>query len=142
MAIYNDATQAQLGGVATITGTAATVAAAGNGQFVYTPVTPFTLAPNTTYDISASNLSGTATTGGNQDYLVNATGASTGTNITYGTSRFAGNTSTVVYPSSTFAANNVGNIGGNFQYTVPEPASLATIGSGLLLLLGSRRRVR
>ena len=125
VAIYNDATQAQMGTVATITGTATTAAAAGNGQFVYTPVTPFFLAANTTYDISASNLSTSATTGGNADYLVNATGSTTGSDITYGTSRFAGNSSTVVYPSSTFAANNVGNIGGDFQYTVPEPAGLA-----------------
>ena len=141
VAIYNDGTQAQVGTVATITGTATTVAAAGNGQFVYTPVTPFALAANTIYDISASNLSTSTTTSGNGDYLIKATGATGGTDITYGTSRYAGNSSTVVYPSNTYSANDVGNIGGDFTYTLPEPSGFGAIVAACMVL-GRPRRVR
>jgi hypothetical protein len=137
--IYNDATQALVGS-ATVTydGTPA-----GPSSFTYVPVTPFILAANTKYDVAAANVSGSSNSNGNAAYLLNATGVSVAADLTLGNSRYGGGGSTLAFPNNTFTPNNVGNIGGNFQFSVvPEPSSLLLCGLGAfgLFIAAQRRR--
>jgi lysophospholipase L1-like esterase len=104
-----------------VPGAAASVTTTGadTTTFTYAPITPVTLAPNTSYEIVATNNgNGFLTKAGNAVY----------NGIVYGTSTYKANTDTPDFNASTYSANDVGNLGPNFKIAVPPAAALSYSG--------------
>lgn len=99
--------------------------------FAWLPVTPYLLAANTTYVLSSfgENLFNSNPTDGNFPT----------TDITYVGRRF-NQGGTDVFPDTFFAVGDgFVDMGPSFQYATPEPASMAMLAAGGVMLLKRRR---
>ena len=97
-------------------------------RFVTVPSTP--LVPGTNYYILADDFSTDSYVSGN---------GSIGFAPELTWLAIADTPSSNIFGTPTFTTGTVGNLGPNFQYTVPAPGSVAMLGLGTLLV-GSRRR--
>lgn len=106
-----------------------------NGLFRVKSISTFHLAQGTDYVVGGVFLAGSA-----DRQAINFVGLTTGPEISYGQTRFNNNgVNALSFATSTISQS--GLPGGSFEYAsaVPEPASIAAIGLGIVCLLRKRK---